>query len=316
MTERLHGIHHVTAIAGDPQRNVDFYAGVLGLRLVKRTVNFDDPNAYHLYFGNADGTPGTIVTFFAWPGARRGSLGTGQLTAMSLSVPMDSLPYWETRLNQFNVEHRGTHFRFDERVIAFEDPDGLIVELIAGKTVDDRDPWDGSDVPKDQAIRGVSGVTMTAGDFRRCADFLEKSLRFKQVDQEDTRHRFHADDGLGTVLDVVESSTGRGRIAVGQMHHVAWRTPTDGEQADWRNTLLQSGHDVTPIIDRQYFHSIYFHEPGGVLFEIATDPPGFAKDEKPKSLGVHLMLPPWLEQRRGQIEESLPPITLPASSRA
>ncbi|MFN8532197.1 MAG: ring-cleaving dioxygenase [Dehalococcoidia bacterium] len=317
MNHVLSGIHHVTAICGDPQRNIDFYAGLLGLRFVKRTVNFDDPAAYHLYFGDGEGNPGSIVTFFAWPGAPRGRVGRGQLTAMALAAPSGSLGYWMRRLERANVAVETEH-RFGEPLIRFHDPDGMPVEIIATDTIEGHPAWSLAGVPDDVAIRLVHGVTATIGSLDESGAMYEADLGFSEFGQEGRRRRFAADQGgAGAFIDVVEGAgDAPGRIAVGQIHHVAWRTPSDAEEVAWREHLLRRGRSVTPIMDRQYFRSIYFHEPGGVLFEIATDPPGFARDEPEQSLGTRLMLPPWLEPLRGRIEESLPPIHLPALVRA
>jgi catechol 2,3-dioxygenase-like lactoylglutathione lyase family enzyme len=316
--DRIPGIHHVTAVAGEPQRNIDFYSGILGLRLVKLTVNFDDPTTYHFYYGDNVGHPGTILTFFPWPGAPRGLLGTGQLTTTSFSIPEDSAGYWVERFKNYGVEFRGPIQRFDERVLLFSDPDGLQLELVANKNPKETDEWKEGRVPAEHAIRGFYGVTITEADQARTTSLLTDTMGFRQVAREDGRIRFEAGaGGPSSIIDVLHSPDAlRGIVSVGTVHHVAWRTPNDEQQAEWREKLVDAGLNVTPVIDRKYFHSIYFREPGGVLFEIATDPPGFAVDEPADSLGLQLKLPPWLESSRHEIEQSLPPVRVPTLVKA
>lgn len=317
MSPHLPGIHHVTAIAGDPQQNVDFYVGVLGLRLIKRTVNFDDPGSYHLYYGDATGSPGTIMTFFAWPGAPRGRVGTGQVSVTSYSILQQAIGYWLERLRPHGVRVAGPSARFDEQVLAFEDPDGLPLELIAHAAADGRSGWDGGPVPPEHAIRGFYGVTLAErGSDQGCEHttaLLTEGMGFRLVAESGNRHRFATGDGApGALVDVLcQSGAPPGQIAAGSVHHVAWRTSDDAQQAAWRRQIAAFGVNVTPVRDRQYFRSIYFREPGGVLFEIATDPPGFTVDEPPERLGTSLKLPPWLEQRRALLERTLLPLRLP-----
>jgi catechol 2,3-dioxygenase-like lactoylglutathione lyase family enzyme len=312
MGQRIEGIHHVTAIAGDPQRNLDFYSGVLGLHLVKLTVNFDDPGTYHLYYGDAEGRPGSILTFFPWPGAPRGRAGTGQVTAVMFSIPEEAAGYWNERLAA-----RGTACRTEERfgapAIAFTDPDGLALELV--ENYDERAPWSGGPVPAAQAIRGLYGVTLAEEGYERTAGLLISTLNFDKTEERGSRFRFETGaGGAGAVADV-ECLPDRapGRMGVGTVHHVAWRTPDDAGQLRWHDKVARTGANVTPVIDRKYFHSIYFREPGGVLFEIATDPPGFAVDEPVAELGTRLMLPPWMEPSRAELERTLPPLRLRAA---
>jgi glyoxalase family protein len=312
MAIKFVGIHHVTAIAEDPQENVDFYAGVLGLRLVKKTVNFDDPGSYHLYYGDAAGNPGTIMTFFSWPGAMRGRIGTGQVSVTSFAVPEHSLGYWVERLLQHGVRFEQPQRRFDETVLAFSDPDGLAVELVTQTGREGGEVWERSPVPSEYAIQGISGVTLSERSGEVTVDLLTNLLGFEKIEEEDGRARYLTMGSGGSFADVLEQPDGPvGRTAVGTVHHVAWRAPDDRTQEDWREELTAHGFHVTPILDRNYFHSIYFREPGGVLFEIATDPPGFAVDENPEHLGENLKLPPWLEKDRERIEEVLLPIHLP-----
>ena len=312
MAIKFAGAHHVTAIAGDPQANVDFYAGVLGLRLVKKTVNFDDPSSYHLYYGDAGANPGTIMTFFSWPGAPHGRSGVGQIGATGFAVPEDSLGFWTERLVEHGVRFGAPARRFDETVLAFEDPDGLAIEIVARAGLDGASPlWAGSTVPGEHAIRKISGVTMLEAAPDRTEELLTSFLGFEKVAEEDGRVRY-ATSGEESFADVVGAPDGaRGQTAVGTTHHVAWRAPDDETEGTWRAEAEARGLDVTPVLDRQYFHSIYFREPGGVLFEIATDGPGFAFDEDPDHLGEGLKLPPWLERHRDRIEASLPPVRLP-----
>lgn len=307
------GIHHITAIAGDPQRNIDFYTGILGQRLVKQTVNFDDPGAYHLYFGDEVGTPGTILTFFAWPGAPRGRWGTGQIVAISFAIPADSLTYWSNRLQEHGVNVKGPVTRFGEQVLSFTDPDGLTLELITHQQPEQRHIWQHGPIPSEHAIRGFHSLTLAEAGQEVTAAMLTDVLGFQPLAPEGNRYRYTV--GQGAYVDVLSlARETRGRIAVGTVHHVAWRATDDAQQLAWRQDLLDQGSDVTPVLDRQYFHSIYFREPGGVLFEIATDPPGFTRDEPVEELGSHLKLPSWLEVERAQIEQVLPPIHIPASN--
>lgn len=309
----LEGLHHVTAIAGEPQANINFYAGVLGLRLVKVTVNFDDPTTYHFYYGDGQGHPGTILTFFPWPGAPKGRIGTGQLTITSFAVPEQSLLYWRRRFQKRGVEFKESISDFGEEVLFLRDPDGLQLELISSPNAEPDYIWERGPVPTEHAIRGFHHVTLSENGYERTALLLTEALRFKQIARKQNRFRYAVSKGTpGTLVDLVCAPEGLpGRVAVGTVHHVAWRTPTNEEQVHWRRTLTKLEYDVTPIIDRRYFHSIYFREPGGVLFEIATDPPGFATDETAEHLGTSLKLPPWLERARPELERLLPRIELP-----
>lgn len=309
----IEGLHHVTAIAGEPQQNIDFYTGLLGLRLVKLTVNFDDPTTYHLYYGDGQGHPGTILTFFPWPGAYQGRIGTGQLTVTSFAVPEKSLPFWRERLRKRGVEFESSQSDFGEEILFLRDPDGLQIELVSTANADPDLVWERGAIPTEHAIRGFHRVTLSENGYERTALLLTETLGFKQIAKEGNRFRYSIAGGEpSTMVDVICAPEGRpGRVAVGTVHHVAWRTPSDADQVQWRENLIREEFDVTPVIDRQYFHSIYFREPGGVLFEIATDPPGFATDEPVDRLGSSLQLPPWLEQARSELERLLPPITLP-----
>ncbi len=312
------GIHHITAIAGDPQQNIDFYTGVLGLRLVKVTVNFDDPEAYHLYYGDGRGNPGTILTFFAWPGARRGRQGTGQVTAASFAVPKDSLAFWTDRLGASGLAVENPPERFGQPVLSFADPDGMRVELVETVHTDIKHVWEGSGIPTKFAIHGFHGATLTEAGYERTAALLTETMGFCLLGQEHSRFRYqslHAHAGhsnapmVGRIIDVIcAPAAPEGRVAVGTIHHIAYRTPNDAQQRQWLAKIGELRYNVSPVMDRVYFHSIYFREPGGILFEIATDCPGFDVDEPVEKLGESLKLPPWLEGQRPQIEGALPAI--------
>jgi glyoxalase family protein len=308
------GIHHVTGIASDPQRNVDFYAGVLGLRLVKRTVNFDDPTTYHFYFGDSQGTPGSIITFFPWPDARRGRQGAGQIAVASFAILPSSVGFWIERFIRKHVEFSQPVSRFDdERVIAFKDHDGFMAELVAHPTAESRSGWHTSGVPADHSIRGIYSVTLWQESCELTGKLLTENLGFEAIREQASIFRYAAGDtGLGTIVDLrCVPGLWAGVMGAGTIHHVAFRAADDAIQAEMRADLVELGLNVTPQIDRDYFHSVYFREPGGVLFEIATDPPGFTVDEPLESLGQALKLPRWLEQRRFEIEALLPNVRLP-----
>lgn len=311
----IQGLHHVTAIGGDPQGNVRFYREVLGLRLVKRTVNFDDPGTYHLYYGDALGQPGTLLTFFPWPGARLGRVGTGQVATTALTIPEAAIGYWEERLRAYGVgmERITPRFEEEEVVLRFQDPDGLWLELVAHPQAEVRPGWPEGPVPPEFGIRGLHTVTMLEAVVELTLRFLMEGMGFRLVREEGDRIRLAiGPGGPGAWVDLlVDPRASRGRVAVGTVHHVAWRVRNDAEQGAWRTHLQALGLYVTPAMDRKYFRSIYFREPGGVLFEIATDPPGFTVDEAPERLGTGLMLPAWLEPMRGEIERALPPLTVP-----
>jgi glyoxalase family protein len=305
----VNGIHHVTAITGNAQANVDFYAGALGLRLVKRTVNFDDPLTYHLYYGTEVGAPGTILTFFAWPDAWRGRVGTGQVNATAFSVPKGSLGWWQEHFKKVRILHDAPLKRFGEEVLPFQDVDGMQLELVEAE--DARPAWRGGGIPEEAAIRGVHAVTAHEEGYEMTAGLLTETLKFSPVGQEGNRFRYKAGEA-GGIIDLICTPDGqRSRGGAGVVHHIAWRAADDAEQLAWRKTLVSAGMNVSPVLDRQYFHSIYFREPGGVLFEIATDQPGFATDEPRETLGHALKLPPWLESGRERIEAGLEPITVP-----
>jgi len=295
---------------------LDFYAGLLGLRLVKLTINFDDPGTYHLYYGDRIGHPGTIMTFFPWPKAPRGRKGTGQVTATSFAVSSDAIPYWVDRLDEHRIAHGGVSQRFGEQVLSFSDPDGLSIELIATANITAERAYVDGPVPPQYAIHGFHSATLTEAGYQRTAELLTDTMGFRLVQQEGNRFRYAAHSGdAGAIADVVCAPEERpGRVAVGTVHHIAWRTVDDAHQDAWQKELARLDYDVTPIIDRKYFHSIYYREPGGILFEIATDPPGFAVDEAPAELGSKLQLPPWLESAREELLVILPPLRLSAAT--
>ncbi len=308
-----HGLHHVTAVASDPQRNVDFYTEVLGLRLVKQTVNFDETSTYHLYYGNETGTPGTVLTFFPFEGAHQGRPGKGQATATGFVVPESAVDYWVDRLTAHDVAVDDPVERFDETVVRFEDPDGQPLELVTGET--DVEPWADGPVPVDDAIRGFHGVTLEPLDSEATGTVLE-TLGYEQVRTEANRVRYRVPGERASVVDLRTDGGERGQPGAGTVHHVAFRTPNDETQDAWRERLSDAGLFVTTQKDRQYFRSIYFREPGGVLFEIATDGPGFTRDESVPALGTNLKLPPWLESDRERLEERLPELDLTTVSEA
>ena len=307
-----HGLHHVTAIASDPQANVDFYTTVLGLRLVKRTVNFDAPDTYHLYYGDESGSPSSILTFFPWRGVPAGRQGSGITTATAFSVPPESLGWWAQRVAALGIDHEGPRARDGEEVLTFRDPDGLVIDVVAAPG-DTRSGWDGyGHVPAEHAVRGLHSVTMSERLPERTATLLTDLLGMRAAAEDGDRVRFAmGDGGAGTVVDVAADTRARGLQAAGTVHHIAFRAPDGATQLRWREELVEAGLQVTEVLDRQYFTSIYFREPGGVLLEIATDQPGFAVDEPLLELGRALKLPPWLEPSRAQIEAALPPITVP-----
>jgi glyoxalase family protein len=307
----IQGLHHVTAIATNPQTNLDFYTRVLGLRLVKKTVNFDDPGTYHFYFGDEVGSPGTVITFFPWPGALRGSRGTGQIESTAFAVPTESIGFWLEHLRRHQVLAERADERFGEPVIRLRDPDGLQLELIGTAGTGPGKPWTQGGVPPEAAIRRFRSVSAALEGYERTARLLTEMFSYRLVQQDGNRFRF-APVGKGTV-DVVDlicmPDSHPGQVGAGSVHHIAFRVPNDAEQQEWRSRLVEAGLNVSPVMDRDYFHSIYFRELGGILFEIATEPPGFTADETLEQLGQKLKLPKRLEPHRAQIERLLPKLT-------
>ena len=312
MNKEILGIHHITAICGDPQRNVDFYAGLLGLRLVKLTVNFDDPGTYHLYYGDGAGHPGTIITFFPWPDAPKGRSGNGQVTQTSFAVPVNGLDFWTSRLTEAGIMVHEAPRRFDESVLSFHDPDGMGVELVGTNSLDEALVHENGSIPREFAIHGFHSATLSEGGYLKTDELLREVMGFELIGEEQNRFRYIIPSrGLASTVDILcAPEQYQGRIGVGTVHHIAWRTRSDAQQQEWLNEL-QNRYNVSPVMDRKYFHSIYFREPGNILFEIATDPPGFAVDESQEELGTHLVLPPWLERDRSRIEAALPKLHLP-----
>jgi glyoxalase family protein len=308
------GIHHVTAISGAPERNLDFYTRVLGLRLVKKTVNFDDPGTYHLYYGDERGTPGTLWTTFPYKnqGVRIGTKGRGQVTATAFSVPAGALASWVARLAEQGIEATAGTTRFGDPVISLSDRSGLSFELI-GNAADARAPWVRAGIDASAALRGIHSVTLTVGSPAETLAFLKRILGFDVVDKADGRVRLGVHGaGPGRVLDVVYPASAPPAVnGLGTVHHVAFAVATPDDQLAIRRELTDMGWGVTEVMDRQYFQSIYFREPGGVLLEVATVPPGFAIDEPVEALGESLKLPPWEEPRRARIESILPRVTRP-----
>ncbi len=302
---RTKGIHHVTSVAGSAQGNVDYYAGRLGLRLVKRTVNFDDPGTWHLYYGDRTGSPGTLITFFPWQGIPQGRRGAGETSVTSYAAPRSAIPDWARELDA-GAE---TTERFGDPVLSFRDPDGARLELVGA--------LDASGRAGGAEIAGFHGVTLAVSRREPTARVLSDLLGLEEVGEEDGRLRFAAPgNAVGRFVDLVRPDvTTPARLGAGSVHHVAFRARDDEEQATFREELLRAGVDVTPVRDRQYFRSIYFREPGGVLFEIATDPPGMLVDETEETLGTDLRLPPWYEPARARIGATLPSISVPDPSR-
>jgi glyoxalase family protein len=301
------GLHHVTAIASDPRRNVAFYRDALGLRLVKKTVNFDDPGTYHLYFGDEAGSPGTIMTFFPWPGAGRGRAGVGAAVETAFAVPTRSVGAWIERLIAQGVDHDPPEKRFGETVIVLRDPDGMHLQLVGTAGADALPGWAGGPVPAEHAIRGFAGQTLWVADAAPTARVLTDAFGYRKQGAEGALTRFVAEGLLGARIDLRDAAGFLGAAqGAGAIHHVAFRAADDAAQADMTTRLRGLGLRVTEQVDRSYFRSVYFREPGGVLFEIATDDPGFATDEPVATLGADLKLPPWLEPHRREIEAALP----------
>jgi glyoxalase family protein len=309
----VYGIHHVTAIAGDPQENVDFYVGALGMRLVKRSVNQDVPDTYHLFYADGAGTPGTDLTFFPWPQMEQARLGIGFVVEVPLAVPQGSLAYWQERFAQQSVAVGAMETRFGEPVLPFTDPHGQPLALV--ETADERPfvPWAGSAVPPEHQVRGMHAVRLWERDLAPTARLLTDVLGFQHVGTENGWQRYGVAGGTsGTLIELkAVPDARRGQWGTGGVHHVAWRVQDSAEQLDLRNVLVQAGLRPTGQIDRFWFESVYFKEPGGVLFELATDGPGFARDEAQAHLGEQLILPPWLERERAAIEAALPPLRMP-----
>lgn len=311
MENKILGLHHITAIAGNAQRNYDFYTRVLGLRMVKKTVNFDDPETYHFYFGDEAGSPGSILTFFPWEGMRPGRTGSGMATEIGYSVPEGSFKFWEDRFQQFGINHNFIKERFGEQYLSFKDPDGLDIALFVPTEKDDRIAWTTDEVKSAVALKGFHTITLTLNKIKPTADILTEVFDYKFLGQEGNRSRYITDAvSNAAVVDLLELSDERpGLNAAGTNHHVAFRVKDDNVLMEYREKILSRGLNITPKIDRDYFFSLYFREPGGVLFELATDNPGFTVDESLETLGSSLKLPRRYESNRAEIEQVLPILT-------
>jgi len=308
MENKILGLHHITAIAGDAKRNFNFYSNILGLRFIKKTVNFDDPGTYHFYFGDEVGSAGTILTFFPWgEGIQQGRKGSGMATEIGYSVPKGSLDFWQKRFEQYNVIYNKPSEKFGEKYLTFLDPDGLKLELIESKTDDNRKPWETAEVKADVATRGFHNITLTLNSIKATAAILTEIFGYKLIEQDVNRYRY-ATDAVenAAIVDLVElPEEKRGLGANGTVHHVAFRVQNDEILMHFREKIEEYGLSITPQIDRNYFHSLYFREPGGVLFEIATENPGFTVDEPLEELGQNLKLPAQYESDRAAIEAHL-----------
>ncbi|TSJ44519.1 ring-cleaving dioxygenase [Mucilaginibacter corticis] len=308
MENQIKGLHHITAIAGNAKRNVKFYTDTLGLHLVKKTVNFDDPNTYHLYYGDKTGAPGTILTFFPWEGISAGRRGARQATEIGYSISQGSLDFWLKRMDDHNIIHNKVAEKFGEQYLTVLDPDGLKLELTVAKNADNRLPWETTEIKADNAIKGFHNITITTNKIEPTARILTEVLGYKLLEQHVNRYRFVTDTvENANIVDLVEvAGEIAGHVAGGSVHHVAFRVSDEKTLMEYREKIAALGLHITDKIDRNYFYSLYFREPGGVLFEIATDNPGFAVDEPVDELGTHLMLPPQYESRRADIEQQLP----------
>jgi glyoxalase family protein len=307
----VNGLHHITAISGPAQENLDFYSGVLGMRLVKKSVNQDDPGTYHLFYADAEGHPGTDLTFFPWAQMAPPRIGHGLAVEVGLEVPNDSLEYWGARLEKYGARVNAIDTRFGERTLSLVDPHGLRLALVEPSTSLGRSfsPWDHSTVQPEHQVRGLYSAQLWERDLAPTTGFLTTALGFKKIAEENGWMRYGFDNATG-VVDIRDASdTRRGAWGVGSVHHLAWRVDDETHQFAVRAQVETAGRQATPVIDRFWFKSVYFQEPGGVLFELATDGPGFAVDEDREHLGETLVLPPWLEPSRSRIESVLPPLT-------
>jgi glyoxalase family protein len=308
MENTINGIHHITAIAGNAKKNYDFYTKVLGQRLVKKTVNFDDPETYHLYYGDKEGTPGTILTFFPWGNIQAGRRGARQATEIGYSVPANSFDFWINRFEKHNVIYNKVAEKFGEQYLTVLDPDGLKLELIASKTADNRLPWETDEIKAENATKGFHNVTITTNKMQPTADILTGVFGYKLLEQHVNRYRFVTDAvDNANIVDLVEvAGEVAGHVAGGSVHHVAFRVKNEAVLMQYREKVAALGLHITDKIDRNYFYSLYFREPGGVLFEIATDNPGFSVDEPVEELGNTLKLPAQYEEHRASLETTLP----------
>lgn len=304
--KRTDGIHHITAIVGHPQENIDFYAGILGLRLVKKTINFDDPGTYHFYFGNDGGKPGTIITFFPWANAYQGKIGGGQVGVTTYSIPTGSMGFWEKRLEKFHITTNKVE-RFGESFLQFEDFHGLQLELVE-REAGEQNNWTFGDVTPDVAIKGFGGAILYSVRPEQTARTLEDVMGLEKVAEEGDYIRFQSDADIGNIVDLRSVAMERGQMGVGTVHHIAWRAKDEEDHLEWQKHVRAKGHGVTDVRDRNYFDAIYFREHGEILFEIATDPPGFAHDESYETMGQDLKLPSQYERHRDTLNQTLIPI--------
>ena len=319
----IRGLHHVTAVTSDAQVNVDFYRNVLGQRFVKKTVNFDVPDSYHFYFADQMGTPGTVLTFFVWQNVKRGLRGNGETTAVAYNIPEGSIGFWQNHLEREGIPLHPREQRFGMEVLPFDDPDGMRIELVASDSSAEVRYWEQGPIPQAHALCGFHSVTLWLSEIEPTADLLINQMGYTFEGQDGNRHRFVGGSGsLANTLDILhhpvqpEDMPAEAVFGAGSIHHIAFRAPTDEMQLAYQSALRAAGYGVTPVRDRSYFHSIYYREPGGVLFEIATEGPGFAIDERVDTLGESLKLPEWFEPNRQAIEKDLPPITLKPIERA
>jgi glyoxalase family protein len=308
----IQGLHHITAVAGDPQKNVDFYRLILGQRLIKRTVNFDDPGTYHFYYGDEIGTPGTIMTYFPWRHVRPGRKGNGETAAVAYAIRAETVGFWQRWLTKNGVAWGPVESRFGAEGLTLEDPGGMTLELIVSDDPATLHHWEAGPIPEPHALKGFHGVTLWLDEVEATAAVLTGPMGYQFVGQEGARYRYKgASNDIGLYVDLLHRpGQAPAQFGAGSVHHIAFRTVDDAEQAEYQQSLHRAGLGVTPVRDRQYFHSIYFREPGGVLFEVATDAPGFLYDEPVAELGQHLKLPPWLEEHRPKITQALPPFEL------
>jgi|AGTN01.1.fsa_nt_gi Lactoylglutathione lyase and related lyases len=307
MSNNILGLHHITAISNNAKRNHDFYTKVLGLRLVKKTVNFDDPTTYHFYYGDEQGSPGTIITFFPWEGIGRGKNGAGLATHTGYAVPAGSLNFWKERLSHHGIATEESDI-FGEKLLSFTDPDGLQLQLVVPENSDNRKPWTTEEIGEETALKGFHTVTLTLRSVDATAKVLTDILGYSLKSQDGNRYRF-ATDAIDTanIVDIIEdASAPRAHNAAGTNHHIAFRVKDDEVLMGFREKVVEAGLNITPKIDRDYFFSLYFREPGGVLFELATDNPGFTRDESLEDLGTALKLPKQYESMRHRIENNLP----------
>ncbi len=305
----INGLHHITAVSGPPKVNYDFYTQVLGLRFTKKTINFDDPTTYHLYYGNYEATPGSSITFFPWEGVPQGVPKSGEATVVSYAVPNGSLDFWREHFKQNDVEILGDVTRFSDRGILAKDIEGMMIGIVESDGIERIKPKQTDGIPDESAVRGFYGTTLSLADIGRTGELLQEFGWTKAGEESDTtRFTSKPENNLGTAIDLKSEPNLSGRFGRGSVHHIAFRVPDDETQMEWREKLKELGFNPTPVQDRQYFRSVYFREPGGVLFEIATDIPGFTKDEELENLGTELKLPPWYEKHRDEIESKLVPL--------